>query len=179
MFTVSGLKGETLGKVPLIAIGPAICMPGVAAIVLANKTNGCTKFPFQCHRPKVKRRHAEKEVNREEKPDRAAVTQNGSDFISMATTEGHRGTENNAEQQDEIVQYLDVHCPANTFLTAGGVFNYRLCSAVENKTLSGFMPMPHWSIGEHSNRDCQTSVYGPCYSYLNTDDLRRGCETVV
>ncbi|XP_030048219.1 transmembrane protein 215 [Microcaecilia unicolor] len=45
MFTVSGMKGETLGDIPLLALGPAICLPGVAAIVLAKKTDGCTKWP--------------------------------------------------------------------------------------------------------------------------------------
>ncbi|KAJ8403693.1 hypothetical protein AAFF_G00350190 [Aldrovandia affinis] len=30
MFMVSGTKGETLGDIPLIAMGPAICLPGVA-----------------------------------------------------------------------------------------------------------------------------------------------------
>ncbi|XP_048358607.1 transmembrane protein 215 [Sphaerodactylus townsendi] len=45
MFTVSGIKGETLGDIPLLAIGPAICLPGIAAIALARKTDGCTKWP--------------------------------------------------------------------------------------------------------------------------------------
>uniref|UniRef100_H9G4S2 Transmembrane protein 215 n=1 Tax=Anolis carolinensis TaxID=28377 RepID=H9G4S2_ANOCA len=47
MFTVSGIKGETLGDIPLLAIGPAICLPGIAAIALARKTDGCTKWPDQ------------------------------------------------------------------------------------------------------------------------------------
>nr|XP_033782486.1 transmembrane protein 215 [Geotrypetes seraphini]XP_033782492.1 transmembrane protein 215 [Geotrypetes seraphini]XP_033782499.1 transmembrane protein 215 [Geotrypetes seraphini]XP_033782507.1 transmembrane protein 215 [Geotrypetes seraphini] len=62
MFTVSGMKGETLGDIPLLAIGPAICLPGVAAIVLAKKTDGCTKWPAKwpkhhcdcCKHPKDK-----------------------------------------------------------------------------------------------------------------------------
>lgn len=45
MFTVSGIKGETLGDIPLLAIGPAICLPGIAAIALTRKTDGCTKWP--------------------------------------------------------------------------------------------------------------------------------------
>ncbi|XP_062460438.1 transmembrane protein 215 [Pezoporus occidentalis] len=45
MFTVSGMKGETLGDIPLLAIGPAICLPGIAAIALTKKTDGCTKWP--------------------------------------------------------------------------------------------------------------------------------------
>ncbi|KAJ7335395.1 hypothetical protein JRQ81_013336 [Phrynocephalus forsythii] len=45
MFTVSGIKGETLGDIPLLAIGPAICLPGIAAIALTKKTDGCTKWP--------------------------------------------------------------------------------------------------------------------------------------
>nr|XP_006118049.1 transmembrane protein 215 [Pelodiscus sinensis] len=45
MFTVSGMKGETLGDIPLLAIGPAICLPGIAAIALTRKTDGCTKWP--------------------------------------------------------------------------------------------------------------------------------------
>ncbi|KAM9329694.1 transmembrane protein 215 [Gastrophryne carolinensis] len=47
MFTVSGFKGEMLGSVPLIAIGPAIFLPGVAAITLARRTDGCTKWPYK------------------------------------------------------------------------------------------------------------------------------------
>ncbi|KAJ8407555.1 hypothetical protein AAFF_G00274120 [Aldrovandia affinis] len=45
MFTVSGVKGEKLGEVPLFGLGLAICLPGVAIIILANKTHGCTKWP--------------------------------------------------------------------------------------------------------------------------------------
>ncbi|XP_061487929.1 transmembrane protein 215 [Rhineura floridana] len=45
MFTVSGIKGESLGDIPLLAIGPAICLPGIAAIALTKKTDGCTKWP--------------------------------------------------------------------------------------------------------------------------------------
>ncbi|KAH1169409.1 transmembrane protein 215 [Mauremys mutica] len=45
MFTVSGMKGETLGDIPLLAIGSAICLPGIAAIALTRKTDGCTKWP--------------------------------------------------------------------------------------------------------------------------------------
>ncbi|NWI51710.1 TM215 protein, partial [Calyptomena viridis] len=45
MFTVSGIKGETLGDIPLLAIGPAICLPGIAAIALTRKTDGCTRCP--------------------------------------------------------------------------------------------------------------------------------------
>ncbi|KAE8632670.1 hypothetical protein XENTR_v10001622 [Xenopus tropicalis] len=47
MFTVSGFKGESLGPIPLIAIGPAIFLPGVAAISLARRTDGCTKWPYK------------------------------------------------------------------------------------------------------------------------------------
>ncbi|KAJ8281059.1 hypothetical protein GJAV_G00063040 [Gymnothorax javanicus] len=46
MFTVSGIKGERLGRVPLLALGLLICLPGVAAIIVANKTHGCTRWPF-------------------------------------------------------------------------------------------------------------------------------------
>ncbi|XP_039398702.1 transmembrane protein 215 [Mauremys reevesii] len=45
MFTVSGMKGETLGDIPLLAIGSAICLPGIAAIAFTRKTDGCTKWP--------------------------------------------------------------------------------------------------------------------------------------
>ncbi|KAM8961327.1 transmembrane protein 215 [Pelodytes ibericus] len=47
MFTVSGFKGEMLGPIPLIAIGPAIFLPGVAAIALTRRTEGCTKWPYK------------------------------------------------------------------------------------------------------------------------------------
>ncbi|XP_038659867.1 transmembrane protein 215-like [Scyliorhinus canicula] len=53
MFTMSGVRGETLGDIPLIAIGPAIFLPGLAAILLAKKTEGCSKWPaFCCPQPK-------------------------------------------------------------------------------------------------------------------------------
>ncbi|KAJ7335906.1 hypothetical protein JRQ81_013847 [Phrynocephalus forsythii] len=45
MFTMSGIKGETLGDIPLLVIGPAICLPGIAALTLAKKTNTCPKLP--------------------------------------------------------------------------------------------------------------------------------------
>ncbi|XP_063152766.1 transmembrane protein 215 [Candoia aspera] len=51
MFTVSGIKGETLGDIPLLAIGPAICLPGIAAIALTRKTDGCTKWPNRSYCP--------------------------------------------------------------------------------------------------------------------------------
>uniref|UniRef100_A0A8C5RFT4 Transmembrane protein 215 n=1 Tax=Laticauda laticaudata TaxID=8630 RepID=A0A8C5RFT4_LATLA len=51
MFTVSGIKGETLGDIPLLAIGPAICLPGIAAIALTRKTDGCTKWPNVAYCP--------------------------------------------------------------------------------------------------------------------------------
>uniref|UniRef100_UPI00398EC368 transmembrane protein 215-like n=1 Tax=Pristiophorus japonicus TaxID=55135 RepID=UPI00398EC368 len=53
MFTVSGVRGETLGDIPLIAIGPAIFLPALAAILLAKKTDGCSKWPA-CGRPTTK-----------------------------------------------------------------------------------------------------------------------------
>lgn len=55
MFTVSGIKGETLGDIPLLAIGPAICLPGIAAIALTRKTDGCTKWPENRFCPPGKR----------------------------------------------------------------------------------------------------------------------------
>ncbi|POI31154.1 hypothetical protein CIB84_005095 [Bambusicola thoracicus] len=41
MFPVSGIKGETLRDILLLAI----CLPGIAIIALTRKTDGCTKWP--------------------------------------------------------------------------------------------------------------------------------------
>ncbi|CAM9893282.1 unnamed protein product [Lampetra planeri] len=45
MFTVSGLRGEMLGPVPLFVLGLAICLPGLAIIAAARITRGWRHFP--------------------------------------------------------------------------------------------------------------------------------------
>uniref|UniRef100_A0A3B4C3H4 Uncharacterized protein n=1 Tax=Pygocentrus nattereri TaxID=42514 RepID=A0A3B4C3H4_PYGNA len=46
MFTVSGTRGEALGPVPLIALGPAVFSPALVIIILALKTNGFRSWPW-------------------------------------------------------------------------------------------------------------------------------------
>ncbi|XP_036447772.1 transmembrane protein 215-like [Colossoma macropomum] len=46
MFAVSGTRGEALGPVPLIALGPAVFFPALVVIILALKTNGFRSWPW-------------------------------------------------------------------------------------------------------------------------------------
>lgn len=125
MFTVSGVRGETLGNVPLIAIGPAIFLPGLAAILLAKKTDGCSKWP-RC-RDLFRKGSAEDQLL-----DGPSVEGNLQD-VSKNSTRSHTpdveggsfAVDNKMSDQEAARKYLETYYPSD-------VFNYcafaRLCS---------------------------------------------------
>uniref|UniRef100_A0A8C8IS58 Transmembrane protein 215 n=1 Tax=Oncorhynchus tshawytscha TaxID=74940 RepID=A0A8C8IS58_ONCTS len=203
MFTMSGMKGETLGGIPLIAIGPAICLPGVVAIILANRTNGCTKFPTwrQClnclcrmcrKRKQMPRTKESSRVARDsEEPDGDKRTETGyrsgagADSVSITITtvkeSGHMINKVN-HNHDEVRRY-----PASALMAKAGVSNY---SIYDSKS---YAMDSHW--GAYSSKvhrvpqqqrdsfvvyyEGDFSPYGPGYCYTKLRDLMWGVETVV
>ncbi|XP_036372518.1 transmembrane protein 215-like [Megalops cyprinoides] len=187
MFTVSGIKGEKLGKVPLLAIGPAICLPGVAAIVLANKTQGCTKWPYRCRWPRRGReppegKEAQEPWDRGEGPDRPA--RGGDDSVSTVTTVGESCRLIRSVEQDEVLRYLRACYPASAFAAARDISDYcaldRLCAPRESMAYGAghgsVVYMPRDSIVVYSRRD---SAPYTSYCCINPRDFTWGRETVV
>ncbi|XP_059832285.1 transmembrane protein 215-like [Hypanus sabinus] len=129
MFTVSGVRGETLGDIPLIAIGPAIFLPGVAVIILAKKTDGCTNWT-RC-RDLIARRAAEDQLL--EGPSAGGswqdVSKNSTRSHTPDVEEGGFGVDSKSlirkGDQDAARKYLETYYPSS-------VLNYcvfdRLCS---------------------------------------------------
>ncbi|KAJ1218314.1 hypothetical protein NDU88_005897 [Pleurodeles waltl] len=124
MFTVSGIKGEFLGDIPLLAIGPAICLPGVAAIILAKRTDGCTKWPENtcaC----VKKLKMDKEVvellktpcsdlesgkGSSDELDKKSGPQEP--FLPRKVGSSPKDQASVLEHEDEVLQYLEeCYCP--------------------------------------------------------------------
>ncbi|KAF2979416.1 hypothetical protein EK904_006485, partial [Melospiza melodia maxima] len=157
MFTVSGIKGETLGDIPLLAIGPAICLPGIAAIALTRKTDGCTKCPENM-RPcckEVKDRDVlellrtpsdlesgkgscDELARKAYRKDRSGLRGEDTVFIcttsttAAATAEGKSLTKK--VEQEEMLKYLEScypEMPENVFVGDGSTF-----SALEKKSTS-------------------------------------------
>nr|XP_015200890.1 PREDICTED: transmembrane protein 215 [Lepisosteus oculatus] len=196
MFTVSGVKGETLGDVPLIAIGPAICLPGVAAIILAKKTNGCTRCPGRCRRKRQKEtsqllrspwhlgsgKGSCGELGRLHK-DRAP--RSGEDSVSSTTTVGEARSLIRQVDQDEVMRYLQACYPSTVFMGVRDVSSYCVFdhkralreSAAYSTAHSSVMYLPRDSIVVYSRRD--SSPYGAYCCYINPGDFRWGQETVV
>ncbi|NXI35788.1 TM215 protein, partial [Galbula dea] len=154
MFTVSGIKGETLGDIPLLAIGPAICLPGIAAIALARKTDGCTKWPKNkcpCCKEATDRDVTEllrtpsdlesgkgscDELAKKAYQDRRV--QRGEDSVSICTTTTTTTGESKSlirkVEQEEMLRYLETcypEMPGNVF-----VGDVSLYSALEKKSSS-------------------------------------------
>ncbi|XP_075432469.1 transmembrane protein 215 [Ascaphus truei] len=146
MFTVSGIKGETLGDIPLLAIGPAIFLPGVAAIAFAKRTDGCTKWPYRqctyCRKAKDKEdvellktpSELESGKGSSNELDRKGETKDkGEDSeSSTAITIGESRTLKNGDQ-DDVLRYLEECCSSNTL--PGGMENHDTYS-VFDKTCS-------------------------------------------
>ncbi|KAM4810579.1 transmembrane protein 215 [Rhinophrynus dorsalis] len=145
MFTVSGFKGETLGSIPLIAIGPAIFLPGVAAIALARRTDGCTKWPykqFACCKKTRDREDVELlktpselesgKGSSNELDKKGETKEKGEDIESkkVNTIEDER-TLTKGVDQDEVLRYLEQCYSSNTL--PGGVENH---NSVFDKTCS-------------------------------------------
>ncbi|XP_038626029.1 transmembrane protein 215 [Tachyglossus aculeatus] len=150
MFTVSGMKGETLGNIPLLAIGPAICLPGIAAIALARKTEGCTKWPenelLWCRKLPCFKKAKDKEVTellrtpsdlesgkrssdelmkktflRGKLSPKGVVSVSGS---ATATGAGECKSLNQKVEQDEMLRYLEGSQPSGACPAAGSTPTY-------------------------------------------------------
>ncbi|XP_039615165.1 transmembrane protein 215-like [Polypterus senegalus] len=197
MFTVSGIKGETLGDIPLIAIGPAICLPGLAAILLAKKTDGCTKCPFtKCC---ARKRALDKENSELLKPswdlesgkgsrdgldgpDDSMHVRSGEDSVSSTTTVGESRSLIRRVDENEVLRYLEACYPSNVF---SGVSSYcaldRMCiprdSIAYTATRNSVVYIPRDSIVVFSRRE--SSPYGTYCCYINPGDFTWGHETVV
>ncbi|XP_078253018.1 transmembrane protein 215-like [Rhinoraja longicauda] len=125
MFTVSGVRGETLGDIPLIAIGPAIFLPGLAAILLAKKTDGCSKWP-RC-RDLFRKRGAEDQLL--DGPSVQGSSQDSTRSHTPDAEEGSLAVDSKSlirvSDQEAARKYLETYYPSD-------VFNYcafaRLCS---------------------------------------------------
>uniref|UniRef100_A0A673VZ76 Transmembrane protein 215 n=1 Tax=Salmo trutta TaxID=8032 RepID=A0A673VZ76_SALTR len=176
MFTMSGMKGETLGGIPLIAIGPAICLPGVVAIVLANRTNGCTKFPTrrQCLNCLCRKCRRRKQMPRTKESSRVARDSEEPDGNKRAEAEtGYRSGVR--------------HYPASALMAMAGVSNY---SIYDSKSYSMDSHCGAYNSKVHHVPQQQQdsfvvyyeggfSPYGPCYCYIKPRDFMWGVETVV
>uniref|UniRef100_A0A8C8RGM0 Transmembrane protein 215 n=1 Tax=Pelusios castaneus TaxID=367368 RepID=A0A8C8RGM0_9SAUR len=171
MFTVSGMKGETLGDIPLLAIGPAICLPGIAAIALTRKTDGCTKWPE--NKPPCCKKAKDKEVvellrtpsdlesgkgSCDELAKKAYLKDRkllkGEDSVSICTTTttttttmGECKSLIKRVDQEEMLRYLETcypEMPGNVFVGEGPMY-----SALEKKS-----PSPPWdSIARPDTED--------------------------
>ncbi|KAM4709304.1 transmembrane protein 215 [Discoglossus pictus] len=145
MFTVSGFKGESLGDIPLIAIGPAIFLPGVAAISLARRTDGFTKWPYKpwicCKKPKDKedvellKTPSDMESGKgssNELDKKAESKEKDKDSKSSSvTSKGEVRTLTGEVDQEEVKRYLD-KCYSSK--TLPGVVDNHNSSSVFDKT---------------------------------------------
>lgn len=204
MFTMSGMKGETLGGIPLIAIGPAICLPGVVAIILANRTNGCTKFPTRrqclnclcrkCRRrkqmPRTKESTRMARDSEEPDGDKRAGAETGyrsgagadSASITIATVKESGHLINKANQNhDEVRRY-----PASALMAMAGVSNY---SIYDSKSYSmdnhcGTYSSKVYHVPQQQRDSFVVfyeggfSPYEPCYCYIKLRYFMWGVETV-
>ncbi|XP_054842154.1 transmembrane protein 215 [Eublepharis macularius] len=146
MFTVSGIKGETLGDIPLLAIGPAICLPGIAAIALAKKTDGCTKWPQDkrcpsggCCRKKPKDKDALELLRTpsdlesgkgscDELAKQAYAALDGKALPGGGARQDSREGKNSRSKvdQEEMLRYLEgcyPEMPGNVFVAEGGPYS--------------------------------------------------------
>ncbi|XP_006009605.1 transmembrane protein 215 [Latimeria chalumnae] len=200
MFTVSGIKGETLGDIPLIAIGPAICFPGVAAIVLAKKTDGCTKCP--CGKSDCCKTNKEKEdadlldtpwdlesgkgsCDELDKEGDPKGPRKGDDSVSSTTTTGESRSLIRRVDQDEVMRYLEACYPSSVFSGVRDVSYYcvidRMCSTRDSVAYSSAKDntvcTPRDSVVVYSHRD--SGPYGRYCCYINPGELNWDQETIV
>ena len=207
MFTVSGMKGETLGNIPLLAIGPAICLPGIAAIALARKTEGCTKWPenellwvrkLPCFRkPKDKdvvellRTPSDLESGKGSSDELAKKAgfrgrpplQQQAEVSSITTPtpteEGECQSLVQSGQHEETSRHLDGYCPSGSSLTYSALD--AKCSAWDRSEC----PEPEDSIyfvPQDSIIVCsykQNSPYDRYCCYINQSQGRWDHETIV
>ncbi|XP_036891899.1 transmembrane protein 215 [Sturnira hondurensis] len=207
MFTVSGMKGETLGNIPLLAIGPAICLPGIAAIALARKTEGCTKWPenellwvrkLPCFRKPKDKEVVEllrtpsdlesgkgssdelaKKAGFRGRPPLQPQAEVSSITIPTPTEEGERQSLVQSEHQEETSRHLDGYCPSGSSLAYSALD--AKCSAWDRSEC----PEPEDSIyfvPQDSIIVCsykQNSPYDRYCCYINQSQGRWDHETIV
>ncbi|XP_064194036.1 transmembrane protein 215-like [Anguilla rostrata] len=172
MFTVSGMKGEKLGRVPLLALGPAICLPGVAAIFLANKTKGCTKWPSWRHRCRPRKQRGDPE--------------SGDDTMST-TTVGESSRLIQDVEQNKLLRYLQDLYPKRAFAAAREISDYcaleQLCAPREGVAFvsasSSVGHEPRDSFVVLSPRDGAHSPYASYCCQIDPKDFTSGHETMV
>ncbi|XP_023655160.2 transmembrane protein 215 [Paramormyrops kingsleyae] len=187
MFTVSGVKGETLGDVPLIAIGPAICLPGVAAIFIANATKGCTVSPFRdvwlCKRGRPRREDGRSCVDLKALHS-CKKARSGEDSVST-TTVGETSQLVRDVERDEVLRYLQDCYPSSTFLEtsdkSGSYALDRLCPSQESTLNEAArytaVQAPYDSIVVSSLY--KSNSYGSYCCYIPPRDFSWDVETVV
>lgn len=189
MFTVSGVKGETLGDVPLIAIGPAICLPGVAAIFIANATKGCTVSPFQdgwlCKRGRPRKADGRRICEDLKALHSCKKACSGEDSVSTTTTVGETSRLVRGVDRDEVLRYLQDCYPSSTFLEtsdkSGTYALDQLCpsqeSTLNKATRYISVQAPSDSIVVFSR--CKSNSYGSYCCYIPPRDFSWDVETVV
>ncbi|XP_033890576.3 transmembrane protein 215-like [Acipenser ruthenus] len=198
MFTVSGLKGETLGDIPLLAIGLALFLPGIGAIMLARKTDGCTNCLCctQCCRRK-------KEKNKEgsellEVPwdlesgkggcndwDKDRHLRSGEDSVSTTTTVGESRSLIRKVDQEEVIRYLEACYPSSVFTRVRDVTSYNvldhMCAPRDSVAYiaarNSVVYLPRDSIVVYTHRD--STPYGRYCCYINPVNFSWSHETVV
>ncbi|MBN3271785.1 TM215 protein, partial [Polyodon spathula] len=198
MFTVSGMKGEMLGDIPLFAIGLALFLPGTGAIILARKTDGCTNCLCcsQCCRGK-------KEKNKEglellEVPwglesgkggyddlDKDRHLRSGEDSVSTTTTVGESRSLIRRVDQEEVIRYLEACYSSSVFTRVQDVTSYNVLdrmwaprdSIAYTAAHNSVVYLPRDSIVGYTHRD--STPYGGYCCYINPGDFSWSHETVV
>ncbi|XP_029441828.1 transmembrane protein 215 [Rhinatrema bivittatum] len=200
MFTVSGMKGETLGDIPLLAIGPAICLPGVAAIVLAKKTDGCTKWPYHqcacCKHTKDKEgvellatpsdlesgKGSSNELDKKGGSKNRSIGKEDSSLSTITVPAESRSLLQKVDQ-DEVLHYLEDCHPANALavsdVSSSCVFE-TVCSPTDKviyTAAEGRIVFAPSGTGAYSHRE--NSPYERYSCYINPRDANWDQETIV
>lgn len=187
MFTVSGLKGERLGDIPLIAIGPAICLPGVLAIVLASKTNGCTEWPVEwrcAKRKKTNMSQNKSKYSKETKLDNGWGAFQAIEDSSLSTTKGEPVWLTPKAEKNEVLIYWRPHHPSGALVAPRCVCTYcmldKVPSPVEN-IAHGMQQQPFTTAVPccKGNRDVGLPLLPIYWSFTNPRDFKLDYETVV
>ncbi|KAG8429593.1 hypothetical protein GDO86_001311 [Hymenochirus boettgeri] len=148
MFTVSGFKGETLGSIPLLAIGPAIFLPGVAAIALTRRTDGCTKWPYKYKLPCCKKTKDKEDIELLKTPSEMESGKGSSNDLDKKGEKKEKDKDCESSKvitiedartlimggdKDEVQKYMDICYSSNAL--PGEADNHNTCS-VFDKTCS-------------------------------------------
>lgn len=189
MFTVSGLKGERLGNVPLIAIGPAICFPGVVAIVVANKTNGCTEVPVQWRCVKKKQKKSQKRqtlstIPKEPPlPGKWAEIQvvEDSSSLSIATRDSNWLT--HKTEMDDALLYIRPYHPSSALVATRCISSYcvieKVHSPMENTVHTGMQHLPFSTAVPSCQKDRDGTLLPFYWSFTKPRDCKLDYETIV